>query len=160
MKEGLRMKLLIRLGAHRTGALAAMGLGVLSLAEAVRLFPYRSDAWAGDHLVPGLLGALLLVLGALMLRGAGRPAGPAVFPQGTLRKQMLLVYAAMLLYTLTLPYLGYLTGTWIAGMLLLRWIGGYRWVFCLPVSAAVTAVLHVVFVGWLQMSFPAGIFTW
>ncbi|MCZ8522710.1 MULTISPECIES: tripartite tricarboxylate transporter TctB family protein [Paenibacillus] len=154
------MKRLLRWGNQRTGGWIAIALGLAAAVEAVRLWAYRTQPWAGDHLLPGLLGLFLVVLGFILLAGSVKVQAPVHFPTGTLRRRMVYVYVTMVLYTLLLPYAGYLIGTWLAGLLLMRWMGLYRWGFCTAVSAAVTASLWIVFVGWLQMSFPAGLLSW
>lgn len=80
------------------------------------------------------------------------------WPKGKTAVQMLEAAVAMVVYWLVLPYLGYAISTLLAGAALFYSVGRYRWYMCLLGGGLVALALHYIFVGWLRMPFPVGVF--
>ncbi|MDF2924649.1 MAG: hypothetical protein K0R57_3563 [Paenibacillaceae bacterium] len=59
-------------------------------------------------------------------------------------------------YTLLLPLAGYLPSTFLACMLLFRFLGAYAWHRCLLGAVLATAGLNFIFIEWLHTPLPAG----
>ncbi|PZE20737.1 tripartite tricarboxylate transporter TctB family protein [Paenibacillus xerothermodurans] len=153
------------MSANRAGGLLAAAVGVLSLMEASRLYPLREGVWVGDHTIPALMGGVLLVLGVIIARGSRKQAAVPASPQpptdsapSAERRQLVGCFVLLLCYGVLISQLGYVISTFISGMLLFKMFGKYRWPACALNSAMVTAVIQLLFVEWLQVSFPNGIF--
>ncbi len=135
-----------------------MLLGVVTLAEAWRLRPLRMHAVVGDDTFPTLLGLGFLLLGALLAFVIKPQEIRVSWPKGKVATQMVEAVAAMVGYWLLLPYLGYAISTVLAGAGLFYSIGRYRWYVCLLGGGVIALVLNFIFVGWLRMPFPIGVF--
>jgi putative tricarboxylic transport membrane protein len=135
-----------------------MLLGVVSLAEAWRLRPLRMGEVVGDDTFPTLLGLGFLLLGALLVFVIKPQEMKVSWPKGKTAVQMLEAAVAMVVYWLVLPYLGYAISTLLAGAALFYSVGRYRWYMCLLGGGLVALTLHYIFVGWLRMPFPVGVF--
>lgn len=144
------------------GALLFMALGIIVTLEAFRLKKYASMAFVGDHTLPLVLGSVFVVLGAVLLgqsfhvrqqrkKGAAEEAFPGASGE---RTRLLLCLAALFLYVWMLGALGYAPATWLASVVLFRLIGSYQWLTSLFFSALLTGCLYVLFICWLQITFP------
>lgn len=135
-----------------------MALGVLSLIEARKLLPFRTQGVAGDDTFPFLLGFTMLILGA-SVAFALKPRNLSVsWPKGKPGKAFLESAGVMIAYAILIPYLGYAPSTFLASASLLHSIGRYRWSICLISGAGLAVAFHFIFGIWLQMPFPMGIF--
>lgn len=135
-----------------------MLLGVVSLAEAWRLRPLRMHEVVGDDTFPTLLGLGFLLLGGLLVFVIKPQEIKVSWPKGKAAVQMLEAAVVMVGYWLVLPYLGYAVSTLLACAGLFYSIGRYRWYVCLLGGGLVAVILHYIFVGWLHMPFPIGVF--
>jgi putative tricarboxylic transport membrane protein len=63
----------------------------------------------------------------------------------------------MVLYTLLLPWVGFLLGTILFLTVLVRVMGRVRWAYGLMFGCVVSIISYVVFKVWLNMPFPAGV---
>ena len=66
----------------------------------------------------------------------------------------MLCLVTLFLYVWMLDALGYLLATGLAGMALFRLIGSYGWLTSLFLSGLLAGCLYVLFVYWLQITFP------
>jgi putative tricarboxylic transport membrane protein len=147
------------LAGDRVAGVIFIFLGVLALAEGWRLLPLRSRGMPGDDAFPLLLGLVMVVLGALLAfvlkPGQKRPV---LWPKGRQAAVMLEGAAVLVVYWLVLPYLGFAISTFCAGAGLFYTIGNFRWYGCLFSSAILTSAFYGIFVVWLNMPFPIGVF--
>ena len=142
--------------ADRLGGLFSIIFGGIAVAEAIRLYPMRMADFAGDHTLPGFVGVVLIVLGIILLfKGQ---AFQVVFPNRNIVFRMVVAIVLLFLYWFLLPYLGYLISTFLISMGLFKVIGGYRILKAAIYSLVATVVLYVIFIWWLNMPFPTGIF--
>ncbi|WP_284638850.1 tripartite tricarboxylate transporter TctB family protein [Paenibacillus silviterrae] len=148
--------------ADRVGGSIAAVLGLLSVAEAVRLYPDGHRWFTGDHTFPALLGIGLFVLGVMIASGFRAESFPVAFPEGKVQFRMGICVVILLGYALLLPFVGYLLGTWLTSVGLFGLFGSRSSWWWKPVlySSVITVLLDVLFIEWLHMSFPQGIFGW
>jgi putative tricarboxylic transport membrane protein len=142
--------------ADRVGGTLATWLGLLSVHEAIRLYPEGQGWLAGDHTFPAILGIGLFVLGTMIGSGFRAESFWLEKTGKKERRNMIGCMAIMLCYVLLLPIAGYLLSTWLAGTMLFRVVGSRHWLVSLLLSALVTGAFHFAFVEWLYMSFPKG----
>ena len=133
-------------------------IGILGLTECRRLYPYANSILSGDHILLGITGGALIILGLVMLIFPGQRKFTIQYPEKEVAIRMVLTVVVLLIYIFALEQIGFLASTAICGILFIRLFGGYSWVKCILISAVTTAALYAVFVLALGMSFPRGIF--
>lgn len=133
-------------------------LGIVSFIEGLRLRPLRARGMPGDDAFPTLLGLVMVGLGAYLAIKSSRQPRPVSWPDRQQAVSMLASGAILVGYWLLLPFLGFPVSTFMASAGLFYNFGHYRWHVCLLLSAVVTAAFHVLFVTWLTMPFPEGVF--
>jgi putative tricarboxylic transport membrane protein len=145
-------------GFDRIMAVMAVIVGCVCLLEAKRLFPRSSSILAGDHALPGLTGAAMILLGLVLLFKTKRPSIKVGFPEKPVMTRLMVILGILMLYSISIKHLGYIASTGLAGIPLFRLFGGRTWGRCLALSILCTAGLYAVFVYGLGMSFPRGLF--
>jgi len=143
--------------ADRIGGLITIIFGGVAVSEAFRLYPTRESFYVGDHLMPGIIGAAMILFGLIMLIRKG-VSFKVQFPDKALMRKMLLVMGTLFLYWILINYLGYIFSTFMITCLLFRLIGSYPYVKAAIFSAGVTVVIYFIFIYWLDMLFPKGYF--
>lgn len=143
--------------ADRVGGLISIIFGGLSLYEAFRLYPTRLSFYVGDHIMPGVIGIGLIVLGLLAVFVKGQ-SFKVEFPDRQMLRKIIGIFGVLLGYCVLLYFLGFAIGTFIISIALFRIIGSYNFRKSVIYSAIQTVCVYVVFVYWLDMPFPAGIF--
>jgi putative tricarboxylic transport membrane protein len=142
---------------NRIGGLFAIILGIVSIIEGIRLYPSRMSPMVGDHTLPILFGAILVILGLLIIFVKSE-FFTVKFPPKDVRKVIYYSIALMFLYCFLIHYLGYTITTFLISAWLFRVFGSYKWIKCFFMSAVSTIALYLIFILWLNMPFPAGIF--
>ncbi len=140
----------------RIGGLISIVFGGISVSEAIRLYPERVSTFVGDYLLPGVVGAGLILLGLLMLFAKGERF-KVEFPESKIMRGMLLVVGIMFVYWILLQFLGYTLSTFVVSIALFRVIGSYNLLRSAIYSTIQVAVIYLIFVYWLRMPFPEGI---
>ena len=114
----------------------------------------------GPGFFPRSLAALLAGLAlALLLRGlVADPGGSALrWPERAGSRRVAAMLAALLGYVLILEPVGYLLATLALFLLLLRTVGRQGWPTTLAVALCAAFGSHLLFVRWLMVSLPAGV---
>ncbi|MBW4082755.1 tripartite tricarboxylate transporter TctB family protein [Paenibacillus sp. S150] len=148
--------------ADRTGAAAAILIGSASIAEAIRLFPYRMAMLNGDHLFPFVVGSGLLVFGLILAfrgdRSAGNHPEAGKDTESSPRTPVLIfaVPVILLFYIALIQWTGYLMATLAASVILFKGIGLFRWYSSLAAALILTVSLYLIFVQWLHAPLPSG----
>lgn len=145
------------MGTNRVGGIIAILFGCVSLYEAIRLYPERMSFYVGDHIFPGVIGLAMIVLGLLAVFVKGE-SFQVEFPDRQSMVKMAAVLGILLGYWLLLFVVGYIISTLLASILLFRVIGSYGYGKSLVYSVIQVAVMYLVFVYWLSIPFPNGIF--
>lgn len=144
------------------GAVLSIVLGVVVSIEGYRLRSHAVSQYSLDHTLPAILGVLFILLGTMLLISTMRSQGEDQetkkrLPSPYQNHRMILALSTLGLYFLMLNFMGYLLATLIASLLLFRIVGTYPWVRCVACAFVLTGSLFLVFIKWLQISFPAGI---
>jgi putative tricarboxylic transport membrane protein len=136
-------------------------LGIFSLWEGWRLHALRTQmvagAVVGDDTFPLIVGAALVLFGAIILVVAKPPEVKVAQPSGEPRMRMILGAGILAAYWVIVPYLGYTGSTALASTGLFRAMGGYRWPFSLLLGGATAGVLYLLFRVWLLQPLPTGL---
>lgn len=143
--------------ADRVGGLITVMFGIVSISEGARLFPDRISLMVGDHTLPGLIGIVMVLLGTLVVFTRGEQFH-VEFPKGKMMVTMLVTLAIMFAYWFLIPYLGYVISTLAALVGLFKVIGSYHLGKSTLYGSLTTIALYMLFIYWLQMPFPDGIF--
>jgi putative tricarboxylic transport membrane protein len=152
--------------------LLIIGLG--SIVEGVRLVGVDNVQF--DRLGPGGynigIGTILIILGiAYFLRitkrevkaereAKGKTGGDRVSAGNQQRSytiMMVSIIATMALYAFLINWIGYLLASAVFFFVINRVVGFRSWLSNLAVSAVMTACYYVVFVKWMGMLFPRGL---
>jgi putative tricarboxylic transport membrane protein len=143
----------------RFGGLISIIVGILVIFESIRLYPLRTSTMVGDHALPGLLGLLLIMLG-ICFSFLWRPKTMKVeYPSRNDRVVMMLSLILMLAYCFMIPFLGYVISTFLVSIGLFRIYAHFKWYITVMTSMISTTALYLIFILWLKMPFPTGIFT-
>lgn len=140
------------------GGSIAVILGVVSIIEAVRLYPMRMSALAGDHSIPALLGCAMIVLGTLLIFFVKGDNASVEFPDRHTMRQLIYIIIVMFGYWVLMKYTGYIVSTLIAALILFRITSSFTWIKSAIVASVTTAVIYVIFVHFLNMVLPEGVF--
>lgn len=143
--------------ADRIGGVITILFGFVSIIEAVRLYPNRISSMEGDHILPGLVGILMILLGLWLLIMKGETFR-VEYPKGKMLVNMIIVIAIMFAYWFAIPFLGYVISTLVAFIVLFRALGSYHWFKCTLYGVLSTLCIYMLFIYWLNMPFPTGIF--
>ncbi|MCU9614777.1 tripartite tricarboxylate transporter TctB family protein [Caldibacillus lycopersici] len=151
------MKLLLKC-VHKSGAIVTILIGMLSVVEARKLYPYGMNLLTGDHAFPGLIGILLIIAGVFLLFSKGNSNDNQPLPKGKVKYSMIFTIIVLLLYCYVMEYVGYLISTFLAIICLMQLIGKYRLVFSAFTAALFTAGLYYLFIVLLKTPLPSGYF--
>ncbi len=140
--------------ADRILGIILLFLALVCFIEGIRVW----DGMGGTGFMPALLGMVFALLGPGLL--IPRPPTQASFsiswPLKAGWQQIGLIFLCMALYTLLLPWVGFLLGTALFLTALVRAMGGVHWGYGLIFGFVVSIITYVVFKIWLNMPFPAG----
>jgi putative tricarboxylic transport membrane protein len=135
-----------------------IAMGIIALAEGWRLYPMRTRGIVGDEAFPLVLGIVMVGLGATLALFSTPAKKRVTWPKGKQAVVMAEGAVILVLYWLLLPYVGFPISTFFAAAGLFYTIGHFRWYGCLLSSAVLTSAFYAVFVFWLKMPFPIGVF--
>lgn len=147
-----------KLSVERVLGMSAMLLGITGILEGVRLYPIRTSPMVGDHTLPVLIGIFLVFLGALLTFFVKSRPSNVEYPSKQIKNKMIYSMGLMFLYLVLLKFLGYLIATFLIFIGLFRIFGSYKWIKCAALSVIAAVSCYYIFVNWLGMPFPAGIF--
>ncbi|KQU25873.1 MULTISPECIES: tripartite tricarboxylate transporter TctB family protein [Peribacillus] len=143
--------------ADRIGGIICIIVGGIALSEAVRLYPMRTGPLIGDHTMPGVIGGLMILFGLLIFIVKGE-IFKTEYPNSKTMRRMLLTLCLLFIYWFLLGILGYTITTLLVSTGLFKVIGNYSIIKSLIFGILLTLVLYLLFIFWLGMPFPTGIF--
>ncbi len=146
------------LGFDHAVAVIMLVVGVICLFEAMRLLPFSNSLLSGDHALPGITGAAMIILGLILFFTTEARSIRVRFPERPVVIRLVVILGILTIYSISIKPLGYLLPTGLCGIPLFRMFGGYTWGRCTAISIICTAGLYTVFVFGLGMSFPRGLF--
>lgn len=131
--------------------------------------PTLPHSYAGPSLFPSIIGGLLILTGLVISlngvralraerKSAGTRAGSLPAPEFAWRR-MLEVLAAVAVYMVLAPRLGFLVGAFlmVAGLLIVR---GNRIITALVISLVLTLLVRWMFLSLLKVPLPVGPWGW
>ncbi len=144
-------------------AMMMVALGLVTMAEALRLIIYKDPYALYDPIGPGsyilVLSVGLLSVGAFHFATNCRRGVVANVPErGRGVKQLLSSIIILALYLLLINFTGYLVATLLFFLLQFRVTGVKSWRTNIILTLLFTAVYYVIFVRLCEMVFPTGIF--
>jgi putative tricarboxylic transport membrane protein len=144
-------------------SLVWLGLAIVICIGSLRL-SLGSFQNPGPGFFPFIAGSVLGVLSAVVYFQARRGASSATKAEQPLWtnpggvKKIVLTTIALLFYAIGMNYVGFLIGTFIFLVFLLRTIESQRWSLVILESLVASGLSYFVFEIWLQAQLPRGIF--
>ncbi|NWF55484.1 MAG: tripartite tricarboxylate transporter TctB family protein [Syntrophaceae bacterium] len=141
--------------ADRILGIILLSLGLICFIEGIRVW----DGLGGSGFMPAVLGIFFALLCSRLLlsRSSSQSSVPISWPSKEGWQQIGLIFLLLGLYTLLLPWTGFLPGTALLLTALVRVMGRVRWGYGLIFGSIVSTISYVVFKIWLNMPFPAGL---
>lgn len=139
-------------------------LGIIFLIFAGTLFVqaldynYYSKVGPGPGLLPRWLSGLMIILSVLYIIDCNRQAPISVkdlLPQGEGQKKVLIFMGALIIFIVSISYLGFILSSVV--MLLLLFKIGYNWYSSLLFSIMTTLIVYGLFRKILSVPLPVGI---
>lgn len=144
--------------ADRIGGIISIIFGSIAMSEAIRLYPARMGTFVGDHTMPGIVGGALILLGLLLVFFLRGESFKVEFPDRVIMKSMLLALGLLFAYWFAIPYVGYVISTLLVSIGLFKVLGFFSFVKSTIYASILTTVFYLLFIFWLGMPFPTGIF--
>ncbi|ALS22066.1 MULTISPECIES: tripartite tricarboxylate transporter TctB family protein [Paenibacillus] len=142
----------------RVGGIISIIFGSIAMSEAIRLFPARMDTFVGDHTMPGIVGGALILLGLLLVFFVKGESFKVEFPDRVIMKSMLLALGLLFAYWFAIQYLGYVISTLLVSIGLFKVLGFFSLAKSAIYATILTTIFYFLFIFWLGMPFPTGIF--
>ena len=133
-------------------------LGTISIVESFRLRSFNMYNTVGDETLPLILGTLFLALGVLNIFVVRKSGKKVVLPKGKVAWNIIGSMGILFIYWAFLGFLGYVISTFLSSIALFRLFGESRWQFCFLAAFILTTNLYLLFIRFLKMPFPIGIF--
>jgi putative tricarboxylic transport membrane protein len=148
----------IKINRERLVALACMLIGILiSLASRKLGLGSMSSPEAG--LFPFLIGlGIILLSGISFAQGKTEEKEHPLF--GVRWKNLLFVVGSLVVYAVALNWLGFPLTTFLFMSVVLKGIEPQKWSVTLLVAFSSTFFAYLIFVLWLKIEFPYGVFGW
>jgi hypothetical protein len=143
--------------ADRVTAVLLLVFSVAFAAGALRQYSWWGPGGPGSAFLPFWLGLVMAVL-ALMLLFKKNPRDDAWLPRGEGLRDMLVVLGVTVLFVALLNVTGMVIGTALYLAVLIWYLGRHRWWVTLGVAVAAAGFNWLVFVRWLRVPMPEGIF--
>jgi putative tricarboxylic transport membrane protein len=126
---------------------------------------WRYEYWSrvegpGPGFMPFWLGLVMAVLAAMLLLSSlkQKDPGAAWLPSGEGLKRLLVVLAVSIAYVALLRVIGMTVGTALFLIVLIRFLDRQPWWMCFAIGVAAAIGNYLVFVYWLKVPFPEGMF--
>ena len=138
--------------------LIATTLGIIAIKESIRMLPYRTDIMMGDHIMPAIVGGILIICGLWLAFFATASKIKPQFPTRRMVIRVAGVFLIMFTYVLLLKKLGYPFCTLFASYGLFRVFGQLPRKKAAICAVITTVVVYIVFIEWFGVSMPKGPF--
>jgi putative tricarboxylic transport membrane protein len=142
----------------RIGGIISIILGSIAISEAIRLFPARMSPFVGDHTLPGVVGGLMILLGLILVFFNNGESFKAEYPSRRIIVCLVLTFGLLFLYLFLLQYAGYIISTLLVSIGLFKVIGSFSFLKSIIYAVILTIIFYLIFIYWLAMQFPDGIF--
>ena len=142
-------KRIITMNANTVMGGLTVWLGVGVILESARIYQYARSFLTGDHIVPGIAGIILVLLGLDLIFFVPAPVQKPIFPKDQILRRILGTAALMAAYVVS---------TLAASYGLFRVFGKYPWKKSAVMALLTTLFVWIIFIAWLNMPFPRGVF--
>ncbi|WP_172799283.1 tripartite tricarboxylate transporter TctB family protein [Bacillus sp. FJAT-29814] len=144
----------------KVGGSIAVLIGMLSLYEAYKLYPYSLNLVTGDHAFPGFIGLFLVAVGiSMFFDKRTKQESMSRLPTGKTLHTLSASIITLIVYCIFIEFFGYVASTLVVSIALLRLIAKSRWMNAFLVGGLITAVMYYLFIVILKTPFPVGIFS-
>ena len=144
-----------------TSAIAMFAFGAITALLSLQ-YPVGSLRMPGSGFLPLALGVMLMGLAAVQFTQARlarpKPAEPAKTPGDEPGRRVLFFMGAVAAATALLRPLGFALMGFVLMFVLLRILGERRWMVSAVIALASAGASQLVFVTWLKIPLPAGMF--
>jgi hypothetical protein len=146
--------------ADRVTAALLLAFAVAFSVGALKQYQWWGSGGPGPAFMPFWLGLVMALLALMMLVRSLRQQHPgeAWLPRGEGLRDLLVVLAATVAYVALLNVTGMIAGTALYLAFLMRYLGKHRWWVTLAVALGAAGFNWVVFVHWLHVPMPEGMF--
>ena len=143
---------------HRIGAETIMA-GVLTAIGGGILAASGSIGWGNllepqPGMYPGIVGLMIMICAVLSIFGLRATEEGVVERQGIVRVAK--IFGAFLIWCLGMPYLGYLTVTFVTSVIIGKTMGYRTWKMPVIISGALTLATFLLFDVWFYVDLPRG----
>ena len=144
--------------ADRVTALVLLVFSAAFSAGALKYYTWWGEGGPGSAFLPFWLGVGMAVLALGLLLRHSPAQGADWMPRGAGAKRVLVVLGATAAFVALLPVLGMILGSALFLVVLMRYLERHAWWLSLAVSSAAAALNWLVFVHWLHVPLPMGLF--
>ena len=146
--------------ADRVTAALLLAFAVAFSVGALKQYQWWGSGGPGPAFMPFWLGLVMALLALSMLLRSlkQKDPGAAWLPRGEGLRDMLVVLAATVAFIALLKVTGMIIGTALYLAFLVRFLGRHRWWVTLAVALAAAGFNWLVFVHWLRVPMPEGMF--
>ena len=146
--------------ADRVTAVLLLAFSVAFAAGALKYYSWWGPVGPGSAFLPVWLGLVmgLLALGFLIRSLKAQNPGEAWLPRGEGLRDMLIVIGVTVAFIALLGVTGMVVGTALYLVILVRYLGRHRWWVTIAIAAAAAGFNWLVFVHWLRVPMPEGMF--
>ena len=126
------------------------------LLEGIRIPPAAFGDPLGPRIFPTILGISMAACGAyLLIKPEPRGAQPILAPRSFI--QVLILCALLILYAISLPWLGYLPATFLLVWVAARIMGERSFIKGLVISGVFSTGVYLLFTKFLTIPLPRGL---
>ena len=147
--------------ADRITAGLLLAFAVAFSAGALKYYSWWGSGGPGSAFLPFWLGVVMALLAFMMLLKNFRSssaAGSDWLPRGEGLRNMLVVLGVTIVFVALLKVVGMILGTALYLMVLIRYLGRHPWWMSAAIAVAAAGFNWLVFVHWLRVPFPEGMF--
>ena len=146
--------------ADRVTAVLLLAFSVAFAAGALKYYSWWGPGGPGSAFLPFWLGLVmgLLALGFLIRSLKAQNPGEAWLPRGEGLRDMLVVLGVTVAFIALLRVTGMVVGTALYLVILVRYLGRHPWWMTIAIAAAAAGFNWLVFVHWLRVPMPEGMF--
>ena len=146
--------------ADRVTAVLLLAFSVAFAAGALKQYSWWGPGGPGSAFLPFWLGLVmgLLALGFLIRSLKAQNPGEAWLPRGEGLRDILVVLGVTVAFIALLRVTGMVVGTALYLVILVRYLGRHPWGMTIAIAAAAAGFNWLVFVHWLRVPMPEGMF--
>jgi hypothetical protein len=144
--------------ADRITAVLLLIVSAAFAAGALKFYKWWGHDGPGSAFLPFWLGVVMACLAALMLFRSSKERLAEWMPKGEAGKRVLVVLGVTAAFIALLKVLGMVVGTALFLIVLVRYLGRHRWWVTIAIALAAAAANWLVFVYWLRVPMPEGMF--